>query len=415
MRYFNYKDDELYVENISAKLIAERFGTPCYVYSRASIESNWLQFHQQFGDRLHQICYAVKANSNIAILNVLAKLGSGFDIVSTGELERVIAAGGDPKKVIFSGVGKTKAELVHALKIGIYCFNLESEAELQQLNLLAKTHDVIAKVALRVNPNIDSGSHPYISTGLKENKFGIEIDNALVLADSMHLYEHIQLIGIGCHIGSQLTSLSPLLDAIDIVLKLIEKLTEKNINLEFINVGGGLGVQYDAENPPSIADYVKAVCDKLKNVNLNILLEPGRAIVANAGILLTTVEYLKHTPFKNFAIVDAGLNDLLRPALYNAWQKIIPVKQTVLASTHLYDIVGPVCESADFMGKDRLLNLHQHDLLAICDAGAYGFSMSSNYNSRPRAAEVLVDQDQTHLIRPRETVHELFATEKIPI
>ncbi len=413
MKYIDYRQSELYVEDVRLTDIAVQFDTPSYVYSRACIENNWHSFDSAFQDIPHKICYAVKANSNIGILNVLARLGSGFDIVSMGELERVLAANGDPKKIVFSGVGKRDDELKRALAVGIYCFNIESDIEIERLNSLAKQHKQVANVALRVNPNIDSGTHPYISTGLKENKFGIDIESAHSLCQTIKQFSNLQLIGIACHIGSQLTSLEPFLAAIDKVVDLINLLKNENIQLEHINIGGGLGIRYSTESPPSIINYVNALCDSLRSLSLQVIIEPGRAIVANAGVLLTKVEYVKHTPHKKFAIVDAGMNDLLRPALYNAWQDIIPVILDNNLDKCMYDIVGPVCESADFIGKNRFLCLKQNDLLAVCSSGAYGFSMSSTYNSRPRVAEILVDKNQSHLIRPRETITDLFISERM--
>jgi diaminopimelate decarboxylase len=413
MNAFHYQNNELFIEDISLTSIAEKYGTPCYVYSRASIEKKWHLFNDSFGTTPHRICYAVKANSNIAILNLLAKLQSGFDIVSQGELERVLIAGGDPKKIIFSGVGKQSAEILRALEVGIFCFNVESEAELKRLNELAAEKNTIANIALRLNPNIDAGTHPYIATGLSDNKFGIELSEALPLCHRIQSMPNLKLIGIGCHIGSQLTDLKPFEEALDCLLQLIDQLALQKITLDYLDIGGGLGIRYQNENPPSISNYISIIQKKLKNHSFEIILEPGRAIIADAGILLTKVEYLKHTSHKNFAIVDAAMNDLMRPALYEAWQNIIPVKTNNQTTQIQYDIVGPVCESADFLGKNRLLALEIGDLLAICNAGAYGFSMSSNYNSRPRVAEIVVDGNQMHLIRRRESIQDLFAHEKI--
>lgn len=413
MNPFHYNDNELYTENVSVADIATKIGTPCYIYSRTAIEQNWLAFDDAFAHHPHRICYAVKANSNIAILNILAKLQSGFDIVSRGELERVLAAGGDPKKIVFSGVGKQSDEIARALEVGIYCFNLESESELERIDSIAGQQNKIAHIALRVNPNIDARTHPYIATGLNENKFGIEMASVLPLCQKIKTMPNLKLIGIGCHIGSQLTDLEPFLEAADCLLQLIEKITAEGIKLQHIDIGGGLGICYRDETPPAIKDYADAIRKKLDKCPLEIILEPGRAIVANAGILLTKVEYLKHTSHKNFAIVDAAMNDLMRPALYDAWQNIIPVKISENSSNQQYDIVGPVCETGDFLGKDRSLSLHVDDLLAICTTGAYGFSMSSNYNSRPRVAEVMVDGDHIHVIRRRETLEDLFTHEKI--
>lgn len=413
MSYFHYQQGELLAEQVALSQIANEFGTPCYVYSRAAIENNWHAFNNAFGNTPHLICYAVKANSSIAILNILARLHSGFDIVSIGELERVLAAGGDPKKIVFSGVGKTATEMMRALEIGIHCFNIESEMELECLHSIAKQTGKIATISLRVNPNIDARTHPYIATGLKENKFGIDIEEVIPLCQKIQSMKNIKLIGVACHIGSQLTELSPFVEAIDRVLELVRVLAEKNILLQHINIGGGLGVRYQNEQPPSIEEYVKTLCQHLAPSSLSIILEPGRAISARAGVLLTRVEYLKHNVHKNFAIVDAAMNDFMRPSLYNAWQQITTVIEHPSGEEKNYDIVGPICESGDFLGKNRLLRLQAGELLAIREAGAYGFSMSSNYNSRPRVAEVMVDKDKTYLIRRRETIAELFMHEKL--
>ncbi len=361
----------------------------------------------------HLICYAVKANSNIALLNLLARLGSGFDIVSVGELERVIAAGGDPRKIVFSGVGKREDEIYVALQLGIRCFNIEVSGELDRINELAGHLGVIAPVSFRVNPDVDAKTHPYISTGLKENKFGIDIEQALFEYRRAAAMPNINIIGIDCHIGSQLTETRPFLDALDKILDLVAILETDGILLHHLDLGGGLGIRYNDEHPPEPADYIKAVLERLGNSGFEILMEPGRAIVGNAGILVTQVEYLKPTAHKNFAIVDAAMNDLVRPSLYSAWQEIIPVNQQTNALEHVWDIVGPVCETGDFLGKDRALKLSQGDLLAIRSSGAYGFSMSSNYNSRPRVAELMVDGNQVHLIRERETIAQLWAGEHL--
>lgn len=414
MEYFHYQSGTLCAEKVPLTTIAKEYGTPCYVYSRTAIENNWRSFDEGFGSYPHRICYAVKACSNIAILNVLAQLGSGFDIVSLGELERVLAAGGDPKKVVFSGVGKTAEEISRALVLGVFCFDIESTAELERLHQIAKKKNIIANIAIRINPNIDARTHPYISTGLHENKFGIEIEDALPLCLLIKSMPNVKLVGIACHIGSQLTELEPFLEAIDSTLKLVDELIAQDIHLKYINFGGGLGVRYHDETPPPIHQYIYALVNKAQKYNLEIILEPGRAIVANAGVLLTTVEYLKHSANKNFAIVDAGMNDLIRPALYEAWQNIIPVKSPEHNDPKTYDIVGPVCESADFLGKNRKLSLNEGDLLAVTSSGAYGFSMSSNYNSRPRVAEILVEGEHVHLIRQRETIQDLMVHEKIP-
>jgi diaminopimelate decarboxylase len=410
---FEYKNNELYAEDVSLAAIAKQFDTPCYVYSRAVLEQNFQAFHLALGKIPHRICYAVKANSNLAILNLLTRLGSGFDIVSVGELERVLSAGGDPKKIVFSGVGKKSAEILRALSVGIYCFNVESEVELERINAIAKKTHVMAPLALRNNPNIDAMTHPYISTGLKENKFGIAYEKVLSLCDKIKTLSNIQLIGLACHIGSQLTEMSPFVEALERVKELAEQIKQSGFKLQHLNIGGGLGIVYRNENPPTIAEYIKTITAHIHHLDYEIILEPGRAITADAGILLTEIEYLKHTEHKNFAVVDAAMNDLMRPALYNAWQNILPVDKNARAAVETYDIVGPVCESGDFLGRSRALAISPGNLLAICSAGAYGFSMSSNYNSRPRAAEVMVDKDKCTLIRQRETVQELFANEKI--
>ncbi|MGZ8218013.1 diaminopimelate decarboxylase [Methylomagnum sp.] len=411
MDYFEYRDGELCAEQVPLSVIAERFGTPCYVYSRATLERHWHAFDRAFADRPHLVCYAVKANSNLAVLNVLARLGSGFDIVSVGELERVLAAGGDPAKVVFSGVGKREDELRRALEVGIRCFNVEVPGELDRLNRIAGDMGKTASVSLRVNPDVDAGTHPYISTGLRENKFGIDIDEAL------HHYRHaaslpnLRVVGIDCHIGSQLTSVTPFIDALDRVLVLADKLKEEGIAIHHLDIGGGLGIRYDAESPPEPAEYAAALSERLAGLDYEILMEPGRAIVGNAGVLLTRVEYLKSNSVKHFAVVDAAMNDLIRPALYEAWQAIIPVRPAESAPKQVYDIVGPVCETGDFLGKERGLAIREGDLLAVRSAGAYGFSMSSNYNSRPRPAEVMADGDKVHLVRQREALTDLFRGE----
>jgi diaminopimelate decarboxylase len=411
--FFNYHNNQLYAEQVSVTEIAERFGTPCYIYSRKALEEQWQAFDQAFKTHPHRICYAVKANSNLAVLNVLARLESSFDIVSAGELARVLAAGGKAANIIFSGVGKQANEIEMALAAGIFCFNIESAAELTRLNNIAKKNNTQAAIALRINPDIDSGSHPYISTGLKENKFGIAIDEALNLFKQANTLSHIKIIGIACHIGSQLLELAPFLAALDRLLELIQLLRQQNINIQHLDIGGGLGVRYREEQPPSPVEYGAAILQKVRDTNLELILEPGRAIAAHAGILVTRVEYLKHTAHKNFAIVDAAMNDLLRPALYQAWQNIVPVQQHDELVETIYDVVGPVCETGDFLGKDRQLKIQQGDLLAVCAAGAYGFVMSSNYNSRPRVAEVMVDGDKSFLVRQREEIKDLFANEKI--
>ncbi len=413
MDYFNYRDNDLFAEDIAVKDIIQQYGSPCYIYSRTTLERHWKAFDQAFGDHSHLICYAVKANSNIALLNLLARLGSGFDIVSLGEMERVIAAGGDAKKIVFSGIGKREDEILAALKIGIRCFNIEVSSELDRINQLAGQLGVVAPVSFRVNPDVDAKTHPYISTGLKENKFGIDINQALTEYLRAAKMPHIKVIGIDCHIGSQLTETRPFLDALDKILNLVSVLKDNGITLHHLDLGGGLGIRYKDEQPPEPFDYIKAVLERLGDTDFEVLLEPGRAIVGNAGLLVTRVEYLKPTDHKNFAIVDAAMNDLVRPSLYSAWQEIIPVKLQIKATEQNWDIVGPVCETGDFLGKDRHLKLSQGDYLAIRSSGAYGFSMSSNYNSRPRVAELMVDGDQVHLIRERERIPQLWENEHL--
>jgi len=407
MDYFSAIDGRLQAEDVDLAGIAERFGTPCYVYSRATLERHWRVFHEALGAHPHLICYAVKANSSLAVLQVLAQLGSGFDIVSAGELGRVLKAGGDPARVVFSGVGKRADEMRHALDVGIRCFNVESEAELTRLNEVAATAGTVAPVSLRVNPDVDAGTHPYISTGLRDNKFGIDIESALDVYQRAAGLPHLNVTGIDCHIGSQLTDIAPFVDALARVLGLVDRLQKAGIQLAHIDVGGGLGIPYEQhDNPPLPDAYARALLQHMSGRAQELLLEPGRAIAGNAGILLTRVEYLKHTAHKNFAIVDAAMNDLQRPALYDAWHDIVPVRQRDGATTS-YDIVGPVCETGDFLGKQRGLVLGEGDLLAVRSAGAYGFTMSSNYNSRPRAAEVMVDGARAFLIRDRETLDDL--------
>lgn len=413
MDHFDYRQHKLFAEQFAVDKIAARYGTPCYIYSRATLERHWLAFDRAFDDHPHLICYAVKANSNIAILNCLARLGSGFDIVSVGELERVLAAGGKPEKIVFSGVGKREDEILAALKVGIRCFNVEVSGELDRINRLAGELGVIAPISFRVNPDVDAKTHPYISTGLKENKFGIDIDRALSEYRRAAQMPNIRIVGIDCHIGSQLTETTPFLDALDRVLALVDALQEAGITLHHLDLGGGLGICYRDEQPPQPSDYIAAILQRLAGRSFEILLEPGRAIVGNAGVLLTKVEYLKQTADKNFAIVDAAMNDLVRPSLYGAWQEIIPVNNASDEQEQVWDIVGPVCETGDFLGKNRALKIAEGDLLAVRSAGAYGFTMSSNYNSRPRAAEVMIDGEQSHLIRARETVEQLWAGEQL--
>ncbi|MGF1642819.1 MAG: diaminopimelate decarboxylase [Thiotrichales bacterium] len=413
MDHFAYRDGALHAEDIALERIAEDFGTPCYVYSRATIERHWHAFDAALAGHPHLICYAVKANANLAVLNVMARLGSGFDIVSVGELERVLRAGGDAARVVFSGVGKRRDEIRRALEVGIRCFNVESEAELQRINAIAAELGVRAPVSLRVNPDVDPMTHPYISTGLKENKFGIDIDAAERIYAIAYAMPHLRPIGIDCHIGSQLTQVSPFLEALDRVLGLAERLIARGLEIEHLDLGGGLGIRYRDEAPPQPSDYAARLLERIADKPFEILLEPGRAIMGNAGILLTRVEYLKHNAGHEFAIVDGAMNDLIRPALYNAWQEIIPVRPRAEGQRALYDVVGPVCETGDFLGKGRELILREGDLLAVRSAGAYGFAMSSNYNTRPRAAEVMVDGDRAYQVRARETLDALLAGETV--
>lgn len=414
MTPFHYQNQSLFVEELPLNQVAEQFGTPCFVYSRAALQNNYLAYENAFSGNDHLICYAVKANSNLAVLDVLARLGAGFDIVSGGELERVIRAGGDPAKVIFSGLGKTAAEISAALDAGILCFNVESEAELLRISAVAEQLGKTAPVSLRVNPDVDAGTHPYISTGLKENKFGIDINRALTVYEQAKALPGITIVGIDCHIGSQLTSVAPFLDAIDRVLALVDMLADRDITLKHIDVGGGLGVTYRDETPPDPSALVTAIQQRIGDRDLSIIMEPGRSIAANAGVLLTRVEFLKPTDHKNFAIVDGAMNDLLRPSLYSAWQEIVAVDiNREGIQTQCYDVVGPVCESGDFLGKNRDLAITAGDLLAVKSAGAYGFVMSSNYNTRNRAAEVMVDGSQCHLVRQRETIDYQLSLETV--
>jgi len=412
--YFNYQDDgQLWAENVALSDLAQQYGTPLYVYSRATLERHWHAFDKSVGAHPHLVCYAVKANSNLGVLNALARLGSGFDIVSGGELERVLAAGGDPSKVVFSGVGKTEEEMKRALEMGIKCFNVESEPELERLNKVAGELGVKAPISLRINPDVDANTHPYISTGLRDNKFGIAFDRAPAVYKFASSLENLNVKGIDCHIGSQLTDIEPFIDATDRLLALIDDLQAQGISIEHLDVGGGLGVVYRDELPPEPSEYAKALLGRLENhQNLELIFEPGRAIAANAGVLLTKVEFLKHTEHKNFAIIDAAMNDLMRPALYQAWQDIVPVTPRE-GEAVTYDLVGPICETGDFLGKDRTLVLEQNDVLAVRSAGAYGFVMSSNYNTRTRVAEVMVDGDKVHLVRQREELSSLWALENI--
>ncbi len=413
MDYFNYRDNgQLFVEECAVAELAAEYGTPLYVYSRATLERHWNAFDRAAGEVPHLICYAVKAISILAVLNVLARLGSGFDIVSAGELARVVAAGGDPHKVVFSGVAKTADEMRYALEQEILCFNLESAPELERLNQVAGECGRKARISVRVNPDIDAGTHPYISTGLKENKFGVPIERAVELYRRAASLPNVEVVGIDCHIGSQLTELEPFLEAMDRLLALIDRLAAEGIHIHHLDVGGGLGVTYSDETPPHPEQYAAALKAKLAGRDLQLIFEPGRAIVANAGILVTQVEYLKEGEDRHFAIVDAAMNDLIRPSLYGAWMNIIPVDKSLERPVRSYDVVGPVCETGDFLGKDRQLGLAPDDLLVVRSAGAYGFAMSSNYNTRPRAAEVLVDGGEAHLVRERERVSDLWRLER---
>lgn len=413
MSVFTYQNGSLHAENVSLTQLAEEYGTPLYVYSKAAFSQRFLEFQEALGSWPHLICYAVKANSNLAVLNVLAQLGAGFDIVSQGELERVIAAGGDPNKVVFSGVGKQAAEMQRALEVGVYCFNVESEAELERLSEVATQMQKTAHVSLRVNPDVDAKTHPYISTGLKDNKFGIDINTAPRIYAKAQTLSNLKIVGVDCHIGSQLTEITPFLDALDRVLALVDELAEQGIRIEHLDLGGGLGVRYKDENPATAAEYMAAVKERLADRPFKLIFEPGRYIAANAGVFLTRVEFLKLNDYKNFAIIDGAMNDLLRPALYDAWQEIRPLQEQSAEPKRVYDLVGPVCETGDFLGKDRELALAANDVLAVMSAGAYGFVMGSNYNSRGRAAEVMVDGHQHYLVRERETLSSLFAGEHV--
>ncbi|MFZ7172699.1 diaminopimelate decarboxylase [Avibacterium avium] len=414
MDFFQYKDDQLMAEQVPVREIAAQFGTPAYIYSRATLERHWHAFDKALGDHPHLICFAVKSNPNLAILNIMAKLGSGFDIVSQGELERVLAAGGDATKVVFSGVAKSEQEIERALNVGIRCFNVESLAELYRINEVAGRLNKIAPISLRVNPDVDAHTHPYISTGLKENKFGVSVDEAREVYRIASQLPHIKITGMDCHIGSQLTEIQPFLDATDRLIVLMQQLAQDGIELQHLDLGGGLGVTYKDENAPHPSEYAKALLAKLKDYpNLEIILEPGRAITANAGILVTKVEYLKSNERRNFAIVDTGMNDMIRPALYQAYMNIIEVDRSLPRETKVYDVVGPICETSDFLGKQRELAIAQGDLIAQRSAGAYGASMASTYNSRPRAIEVMVDGNQAHLIKRRETYPELWQLESV--
>lgn len=411
MRYFTYREGSLYAENVAVRDIAAAHGTPCYVYSRAALEAAFMEYRTALEGVEHLVCYAVKANSNLAVLDVLARLGAGFDIVSGGELERVIAAGGDPSRIVFSGVGKKPAEMARALELGIHCFNLESAAELDVLNRVAGELGRVAPVSVRVNPDVDAKTHPYISTGLRKNKFGLAIDEAVRVYQRAATLEHVQVVGLDCHIGSQLTELSPFIDTLHRLLALIDALADQGISIQHLDLGGGLGVQYRDEQPPTVAQYIGAIRQILGQRKLQLMFEPGRSIAANAGLLVMQVEYLKPTPEHHFALVDAAMNDMLRPALYQAWMDIRRVEETPGGHLAQWDIVGPVCETGDFLGKERTLSLRQGDLLAMFGAGAYGFTMSSNYNSRGRAAEIMVDGSSAYVVRQRETLADILRGE----
>ena len=413
MTAFEYRNGELHAEGVALSSISEQYDTPCFVYSRAAIEQAYDAWDSALDGVPHLVCFAVKANSNLGVLNLLARRGAGFDIVSGGELERVLAAGGEPSRIVFSGLGKTAAEMRRALEVGIHCFNVESAAELERLQQVAAEMDIKAPISLRVNPDVDAKTHPYISTGLKENKFGIDIAQALAVYRRAAELSHIDICGVDCHIGSQLTDDTPFIDALQRLLQLIDGLAAEGITIRHLDLGGGLGVTYRDETPPSPGTYLAKVREALAGRNLTLVFEPGRSIVANAGVLLTRVNLLKPTEHKNFAIIDGAMNDLIRPALYSAWMGIDAVKPRSDVAAQAWDLVGPVCETGDFLGKDRELALAEGDLLAVRSAGAYGFVMSSNYNTRPRAAEVLVDGETTHLVRRRETVSELLAGESL--
>ena len=410
MTFFSRKNGVLHAEAVALSSIAAQFGTPTYVYSRAHIEVQYRAYADALQGMPYLVCFAVKANSNIGVLNVLARLGAGFDIVSRGELERVLAAGGEASKIVFSGVGKSRDDMCRALEVGVHCFNVESTDELERLQSVAAEMGKTAAISLRVNPDVDAGTHPYISTGLKENKFGIAIADAPAVYARAAALPNLQVMGVDCHIGSQLTTLPPFLDALDRLLALVDNLAAQGIQIKHLDLGGGLGVQYRDEQPPLAGDYIKAVRERIAGRDLKLVFEPGRYIVANAGVLLTQIEYLKHTEHKDFAIVDAAMNDLIRPALYQAWMDVVAVEPRA-GATRNYDIVGPICETGDFLAKDRDLALAEGDLLAVRSAGAYGFVMSSNYNTRGRAAEVMVDGEQAFEVRRRETLSELFAGE----
>ena len=409
----HYEGDTLWIEGACLTDIAAAVGTPCYVYSRAALEQHWLAFDTAFGDYPHQICYAVKANGSLAILDLLGRLGSGFDIVSGGELERVLYVGGDPSQVVFSGVGKSKAEIRRALQVGIKCLNLESDAELYRVNDIAEQLGLKAPIAIRINPDIDAKTHPYIATGLRDNKFGIAVEAAVETYRVACAMDHVEVLGVACHIGSQLIELSPFLNALERTIDFIFELQNEGIELTHLDLGGGLGIRYGDESPPLPREYIVALLEILhrRGCALPVSIEPGRSIVGNAGVLLTRVEYLKENAWRNFAVIDAAMNDLIRPALYQAWHDVLPVKRADGKHSKVYDIVGPVCESGDFLAKDRRLATAEGEVLAVGSAGAYGFVLSSNYNARPRAAEVMVDGDKFHLVRPRETFDQMLGHE----
>ena len=411
MNTFSFKNQALYAESVAVTDLMVEYGSPLYIYSRGQIVSNWQQFDQAFGDHPHLISYAVKANSNLGVLNVLAKLGSGFDIVSIGELERVIAAGGKPERCVFSGVSKTKTEIQRALELGIYCFNVESIAELDRVESVAKLMSIKAPISIRVNPDVDANTHPYIATGLKENKFGVSIDRALTLYKKAELSKHLDIIGLDYHIGSQITEVAPFIEALEKALELISQLTAEGIKISHIDIGGGLGITYNEEKTINIEKYIQSVLDKVGD--LEVILEPGRAIVGDAGIFVTQVEYLKQSGVKSFAIIDGAMNDLQRPSLYGSYHQAIAVEDNSKGINDTWDLVGPICETGDFLAKDRKLTLEQGDYIALMSAGAYGFVLSSNYNSRPRVAEVMVSESSHALVRKRETVGSLFENEFI--
>ena len=409
----HYEGDALWIEGVRLTDIAAAVGTPCYVYSRAALEQHWLAFDAAFGDYPHEICYAVKANGSLAILDLLGRLGSGFDIVSGGELERVLCVGGAPSQIIFSGVGKSKAEIRRALQVGIKCLNLESDAELYRVNDVAEQSGLKAPIAIRINPDIDAKTHPYIATGLRDNKFGIAVEAAVETYRAACAMDNVEVLGVACHIGSQLVELSPFLNALERTIDFIVELQNEGIELSHLDLGGGLGIRYGDESPPSPREYIVALLEILhrRGCGLPVSIEPGRSIVGNAGVLLTRVEYLKENAWRNFAVIDAAMNDLIRPALYQAWHDVLPVNRADGKNAKVYDIVGPVCESGDFLAKDRRLATAEGEVLAIGSAGAYGFVLSSNYNARPRAAEVMVDGDEFHLVRPRETFEQMLGDE----